>query len=124
MPERSALTAAAEPAEQIAEQIGEVEAGGLEIEAGEWVEARAERLVPAPVVGRALVGIGQNREGLGDLLELLLGGLVALVDVGVVLARQAAVGRLDLLLAGASGQTQDLVVVLLRHLEHTAPYPC
>ena len=48
---------------------------------------------------------------LRDLLEALLGLLVARVAVRVVLARQLAVGLLDLLVGGVLADPEDLVVV-------------
>ena len=53
---------------------------------------------PPAVVLLALVGVRQDVVGLGDLLEALLGLRVARVAVRVVLARELAVGLLDLLL--------------------------
>jgi hypothetical protein len=50
---------------------------------------------------RALVGIGEDRVGLVDLLEALLGLLVAGVAIGVALHRERAERLLDLRLAGA-----------------------
>jgi hypothetical protein len=73
----------------------------------EALPVRAEGVVALP-----LLGIGQHRVGLGDLLEPV--GR-ALVDVGVVLARQLAVGRLDGLVVGVPGHAEDLVVVLVFH---------
>ena len=67
---------------------------------------------PERVVALALVGVGEDLVGLVDLLEARLGLRVALVDVGVVLARQLAVGGLDLLGRGGLRHPEDLVVVL------------
>ena len=54
---------------------------------------------------------------LGQLFEPGLGLLVARVQVGVMLPRQLAESRPDLLLARRPGQAQNVVVVLgLRHL--------
>ena len=64
------------------------------------------------VVLLALLGVGQDRVGLLDLLEPLLGALVALVAVGVVLARELAVGLLDLVLGGLLVDAEDLVGIL------------
>ena len=99
----------------------------------------------AGVVLLALVGVGQHRVGLLDLLEALLGLRVARVRVRVPLARKAPVGLLDLLLGGPllhaqrvvevshrlllggthddACRPQDLAVqpiALLQHLEHQA----
>jgi hypothetical protein len=49
---------------------------------------------------RALVLVAQHFVGLVDRLELFLGALF-LADVGVELAREPAIGGLDLRLAGA-----------------------
>ena len=60
--------------------------------------------------------------GLGDLLEALLGLLVAGVAVRVVLARQLAVGLLDLLVGGVLAHPEDLVVVgPVSHGAHLLP---
>ena len=71
--------------------------------------------VAEAVVGRPLVGVGEDRVGLGRFLELLLGVLVARIAVGMVLQRQLAVRALDLLVAGRPGDAEDLVVVALAH---------
>jgi hypothetical protein len=47
------------------------------------------------VIALALLWIGEHCIGLPDLLELLLRALVARVDVRVILARQLAIGFLD-----------------------------
>ena len=67
------------------------------------------------IVARALVGVGQHRVGLGRFLELLLGGLVAGIAVGVVLQRELAIGALDVLIAGVARDAEDRVVVALAH---------
>src|SRR5205807_3582940 len=64
------------------------------------------------VVVAAAARVGQDAVGLGDLLELLLGRGVLLVGVRVVLARQPAVGLLDLVLGGGALHAKDLVVVV------------
>src|SRR6266508_4620845 len=85
------VTQPAEAAEEVAD-VTEVE-----IDSGAAGEApavpRAER-----VVLLALVGVGEDVVGGLDLLEPLLGLLVARVLVGVVLADELAVGLLDLVL--------------------------
>ena len=63
--------------------------------------APARHRAEAVVLG-ALVGIGQDGVGLVDLLEALLGLLVAGVPVGVVLQRELAEGLLELGLAGVA----------------------
>ena len=68
----------------------------------------------AVVVG-ALVGVGQDGVRLADLLEALLGLLVAGVAVGVVGAGEVAVGLLQLRVVGVPGDAEDAVVVLGGH---------
>src|SRR5205807_703704 len=94
----------------------------LELRPGlEWVGTGAAGALPLLVflpartelvVLLSLVGITQDLVGLVDLLEPLLRLLVALVDVGVMLARQLAKGAVNLLGGGRSGHTQRRVVVL------------
>ncbi|MNL11727.1 hypothetical protein D3C87_1325730 [compost metagenome] len=84
------------------------------LEALEAGPARAEAPlrggVAELVVALALLGIREDLVGLGELLEALLGpGL--LVDVRVVLARQLAVALLQLVVRGALGNAEDLVVI-------------
>ena len=88
------------PSEEVGEDVAH--AGGvLEVEvpkapepaAGAGVRERAA----AAVVLLALLGVREHVVGLGDLLEARLGLLVVGVAVGVVLARELAVGLLDLL---------------------------
>ena len=71
--------------------------------------------VPEPVVGPPLLGVLQDVVGLLDLLEPLLGGLVARVDVGMELAGEAPVGLLDVGLRGPLRDAQNLVVVAFFH---------
>ena len=68
-----------------------------------------------PVVARPLVAIGENRVGLGGLLEFLLSLLVALVAIGMVLKGQLAIRALDLLITGVFRHAEDLVVVPFTH---------
>src|SRR5690606_10652835 len=101
------------------EDLVEVEAfrsAAMPEPAGRWpdlvagaVAARAQL-----VVGLALGRVAQRLVGLVDLLEALL-GVRLLADVGVVLARQPAIGGLDLRLAGTRLDAQDRVVVLELH---------
>ena len=70
-----------------------------------------------------LLGVGEDVVGLLDFLELRLGRLVARVDVGVVLPRQAAIRLLDLLGRGVSGDAQDLVIIAVGHRRVVASLP-
>ena len=71
--------------------------------------------MPEPIVGTALVVVLEDVVGLLDLLEALLGGFVARIDVGMELAGQPAIGLLNLGLRGPPGQAQNLVVVAFGH---------
>src|SRR5262249_38287322 len=114
----------ASPAEEGPEEVGEA-AHLLVLEAAHG-DPRAPRPAAAPrrdalvglpvrahlVVATALLGVGEHLVGLVDLLEARLGLAVAGVDVGMVLARELAVGGLDLLAARGLRDAERLVVVL------------
>src|SRR5262249_27769789 len=109
-----ALGAAAPAAEHAAEDVPEVELAEVErLAAVPRARAAARpghRL--AGVVAPALLRAGQPVVRVGALLEALLGLRVVGVAVGVVLARELAVGLLDLLVARALRDPEDLVQVL------------
>ena len=71
--------------------------------------ATAQRIGTADVVHLTLLGIRERLVGNGELLESFLG--VGAGVVGVELTRELAVGLLDLVLAGVTGDTENLVVV-------------
>ena len=71
--------------------------------------ARAER-----IVGRAFLGVAQHLVGFADLLEPRLGVLL-FADVGVVLAREAAIRALDVVGRRIAGDAHDRVVVFVFH---------
>ncbi len=84
------------------------------------IGAAALLLVAIPVgaqvvVFLALFRVGQDLVGLVDLFEAFLGLLVVRVDVGVVFARQASIGALDLLVRRALVYAQDFVVISILH---------
>src|SRR5690606_31857475 len=123
--------AAAAAPDQLLEEIADAPAGAaagdylLEIEprrpAVPEAAVRGTHLVPRAVaagaqlvVRRALGGITQGLVGLVDGLELLFRARL-LAHVRVVLARQPAVGGLDLGLAGARVDPERIVVVLELH---------
>jgi hypothetical protein len=62
--------------------------------------------------------VAQDAIGFGSFLEPLLGGRVLGIAVGMVLQRKPAVGALELLLAGISADTKNLVIISLRHGIH------
>src|SRR5690606_25400143 len=70
------------------------------------------------VVAGLLVGVREHGVGLGRLLELLLGFLVARVLVGVVLERDLPVRALDLVRIRVPRDIQNFVVVALLNLSH------
>ena len=74
---------------------------------------------PKPVVLRALLGVAQHLVGLGDLAEARRGVRVV-ADVGVVLAREAAVGAADLVGARPARHAEHLVVVAVADGHHSA----
>ena len=106
------------PAEHAAEEILEPEHAEdvLDVHAREVVHARpAEPFVTELVVLLALLRIAEDLVGLGALLELRLGFLVARVLVRVILDRQATVGAFDLVGRGVLLDAQDGVVVPCGH---------
>ena len=110
----AAATAEAEDVSQDVREVGE----------DRGVEAAAGRsgLVPEAVVALPLVGIREHGVRVGRLLELLLGGAVTRVAIGVVADGQLAIRRLDLLQGCRTVEAQDLVVVT-RHDVSQAPPP-
>src|SRR5690606_26780858 len=100
-----------------AEDLLDIEVGGAASEAAR----RRVDLVAGPVAARAQLVVGlaplrvaQRFIGLVDGLELVLRPRL-LADVGVVLAREATVGGLDLGLAGAGLDAEHGVVILELH---------
>ena len=63
------------------------------------------------VVAAAALRVAQRLVGDRDLLEALLGHRIAMTRVGVQLARQLAIGALDLVLGRARSHAEQLVVV-------------
>ena len=63
------------------------------------------------VVAGALILVGQYLVGLIGLLEFSLGGLVAGVQIRVVLLGLFPVGLLDLLVRGALGHAEDFIII-------------
>ena len=108
---RTAEAAAEKAAEDIA-QIAEVEAACTVSAAactGPVVRVHAGKA--ELVVARLLVWVAQNLVRLVDLLELLLGFLVAGVHVGMILACELFVCFFDLFFRSALGNAEHLVIV-------------
>ena len=101
-------TAGRSPAEEGLEDAAQVSEVGSGEAAAESASA-SHGVLPAQVVHLALVGVGEDLVGGGDLLELVL--VAGAGDVGVQLAGLLAVGLLDLLGAGVAADAEDLVVV-------------
>ena len=101
-------TAGRSPTEEGLEDASQVTEVGSGEAAAESASA-SHGVLPAQVVHLALVGVGEDLVGGGDLLELVL--VAGAGDVGVQLAGLLAVGLLDLLGAGVAADAEDLVVV-------------
>jgi hypothetical protein len=68
-------------------------------------------LLAVAVVGGALLGVREHLIRLVNLFELLLGLLIAGVHIGVILACQLAIRRLDFFLGGVAWHAQYRIVV-------------
>src|SRR6267143_234478 len=118
---KAAAAAAGKCAERL-EQVGQVDAA--EVLAGVAAEAlvpvgRRTEVLPGAVRAEAVEGgalflVLERLVRLGDLLELLL-RVRLLGDVGMVLAGELAVRLLDVLVARAALDAEDLVIVLVLH---------
>src|SRR5947209_6257039 len=104
------------PAARAPEQVGQDVAKGRGVESAAAKPAAGERPAGerprAAVVLLALLGVAEHVVGLGDLLEARLRLLIAGVAIGVVLARELAVGLLDLIGRGLLVHPQGGVKVL------------
>ena len=67
------------------------------------------------VIGGTLVAVLENVVGLVDFLETMFALFVARITVRMMLHRKFAECRLELDLGGSSGNTEDFVVIALRH---------
>src|SRR5882724_420035 len=126
------------------EHVGKVEAAKVEVDTlcpagpGSWeaLAGCATRAASSPgiglgcggvdvvgvktdlIVNLAFLGIAQNVVGFGQDLELFFRGLVAGIDVGVILAGQLAKGFADFVRRGGLVYTQNFVVVLFSSVGH------
>jgi hypothetical protein len=104
--------AAGRAAENFAEDVERiVEAAGAAAGALARIECRVTELV----VGGALFRVAQRLISLAQLLELLLGRMVARIFVRVIFHRQLAVGFFDLLGGGFPADFQDFVIIAFGH---------
>ena len=69
----------------------------------------------AAIVTRAFRRIGEDVVGAADLLEACLGGLVAGVEIGMVLLGEAAIGALDVPRARGLGDAHHLIGIFCGH---------
>jgi hypothetical protein len=67
--------------------------------------------VTEAVISGPLVGIRKNRISFAALFEPFFGVGIIGIAIRVKLQRQLAIGALDLLLAGSTGNPEDLVVI-------------
>src|SRR5690606_11949889 len=112
---RAAPRARAAAAEQRFEEIAETAVLVVELEVVALAEVRrrtevvagAESAALELVVGLALLGVLEHLVRLVDRLETLL-GVLFLADVGVVLARELPVRRLDLVGRGVLAHAQGV----------------
>ena len=126
---RAGALAAAAPAasEQVAE-AEEIAEDVAEIGEGFGIEAAGP---PAPctpgmaeaIVGGALLRIAQDAIGLARLLEFLFGRGIVRIAIGMVALGEFAVSAFNLLIAGSLADTQNFVIISLRHGIHCVLRP-
>ena len=109
--------------EQVPEQVAEVE---VDVAEGVRVEpvAGGEPALTALVVLLPLLGVAEHVVGALDLLEAILGLLVAGVLVGVIGAGEFAVRLLDLVLRRCLRDVEHLVEALRAHSAASASSGC
>jgi len=71
--------------------------------------------VPESIVERAPIFVGEHLVSQVDLFEPIVGRRIVLIAVGMVLRRKSLEGALDLLGGCVAMDSEDLVVVPLRH---------
>ncbi len=110
----------AEDPEQIAEEpvhgnVADVDEATGERSAGTERRAGLLGAMPKPIVHGSTVFIGKHLIREIDLLEALVCRQVALMAIGMALSREFLERALDLLGGGVAMDSEDLVVVPLRH---------
>jgi hypothetical protein len=98
--------------EEIPEDIAEIGKHGR-IEPG--CRHPLEAVVAVMIIGRALLGVGQDAIGLSRLFELVLGIRIVRIPVRMVLERHLAISAFELLLIRLPADPKDLVVVSFCH---------
>src|SRR5208337_3392451 len=79
---------------------------------GLGIKARFERDVAELVVGSTLFRVGEGRIGLRNCLKAFLGRLVSGIHVGMMLARELAIGLANCVLVGVSRDSEHFVGIL------------
>ena len=79
------------------------------------VETGSESGVAEFVIQLAFLLVAQDIVGDRDILELILGVLVPRIDVGMIFARELAIGFADVVVGSATGDAEDLVVIAFCH---------
>ena len=111
------LPSAAEAAEQVAEQVAQIECVAETAEAAERVaaaagaEVRVHARVAVLVVARLFFAVGKHLIRLVRFLELFLGGFVAGVEVRVILLCDLAVCFFDLVVARVFAHAEHFVII-------------
>src|ERR1700730_1322551 len=106
--------------EDVAEHRAEIEALALEAAGSARSGGALEGGGSVAVVGRALLRILQDVVGVGDVLELLLGGLIPRIAIRMVLHGEFTERLLEIVGARRSAHSEQLVIVL-RHTLYAAP---
>ena len=104
----------------VIDEIGKIEATETHARltgARAWPTARTARrnvvgIETVLIVNLALLGIAQDVVGFLDLLEALLGGFIAGIQIRMILARQLAVSLADLVFLGGARHTERFVIIL------------
>lgn len=109
-------SAAAAPAGAAAEKLAENVAKNIfetcaKIESAGKRSAITESRVSKLVILRASLRVGKDLIGLGDFFELFLRLFVSGITIGVVLERQFTVRLFQVILAGGSIDTEQIVVI-------------
>src|SRR5262245_51093839 len=112
LPPAAVSATAHELAKEVVEHVGK---GGGKIEAGRPPATVLESRMAEAVIGRALVAVFEDVVSLVDLLELMLGRLVAGIAVGMVLLGELAVRAFDVLDRGLTRNAKDFVIAALAH---------
>jgi len=98
-----------EPPEDILEVSEDL---GIPVAPGVTTDMLTQALDAVAVVDSPLLLIDEDRVGLRNLLELLLGFFIPGIPVGMVLEGQSAVSLLDFLFGSVPGYAENSVIIL------------